>query len=878
MTEILERLTAALASTYAIERELGAGGMATVYLAEDLKHHRKVALKVLRPDLAATLGPDRFLREVTIAANLQHPHILPVYDSGQADGLLYYVMPFVEGPSLRDRLVKERELPVIEAVRILRDVADAMAAAHAKGVVHRDIKPENVMLSGRHALVADFGVAKAVSEATGRQTLTTAGVALGTPTYMAPEQAAADPHLDHRADIYAFGVTAYEMLTGQPPFVGPTAQMVLAAHLTEAPLAVTQRRPAIPAPLAQLVMRCLEKTPADRPQSAEELLPVLEALGMPSGGITPTYTQPVPAVPRPPPKRWPLVAAALVVLAGLGTAGALTLGPRGKKAPTGDVREPVVVVPFEVQATDPELANLGQQAADRIAAAITEAGLGAVASYRAAADDRGAAFARELGRRVVSETGAATLVIGAIYQQGDSLEMRAQLLRAADFEPLFSLPVEHGARESPGPVLAAITQRVLGAVGRYLSPAARGQDVTLYHPPSSLEALRLFEKADQLFRGGGAGAAVRPLLIEALRLDTTLYSAAELLARSYWNASAGNYRNRRASDSILEELEARRSRLTVGEGLDLDWQKALRGSPEAEYRAAIAGFRADPGWAWTAMYSSVRAGRPEEALRYHALRDTTTVWGRDWQAWDTWASIAYHALGRFEDELALARAARAREPRAFGHWQREVSALAALGRTEEIERAITQSHTLEVVGAPVRLMNVAANEFHAHGPPETARSYGQRVLAGVQGWSDSLQRTIMAGNLRRAAYRVTGDHEASWRIYDQGSRAAGAGGVSYRILGMRDRIMMGDTAGALALVDSARTLPVTAFADWQGIHLPRYHAANLLSLLGRRDEAVAMLRDALNNGWRLAPDEALQWYWAPIKDYPPFRELVKVKG
>src|SRR5512145_2620955 len=226
MTETLERLTAALASTYAIERELGAGGMATVYLAEDLKHHRQVALKVLRPDLAATLGPERFLREVTIAANLQHPHILPVYDSGQAGGFLYYVMPFVEGPSLRDRLLKERELPVIEAARILRDVADAMAAAHAKGVVHRDIKPENVMLSGRHALVADFGVAKAVSEATGRQSITTVGVALGTPSYMSPEQAAADPQVDHRADIYALGCLAYELLSGHPPFRGDSAQQV----------------------------------------------------------------------------------------------------------------------------------------------------------------------------------------------------------------------------------------------------------------------------------------------------------------------------------------------------------------------------------------------------------------------------------------------------------------------------------------------------------------------------------------------------------------------------------------------------------------------------------------------------------------------------
>jgi len=194
--------------------------MATVYLAEDLKHHRKVAVKVLRPDLAAALGSERFLREIEIAAQLHHPHILPLYDSGESDGFLYYVMPYEKGQSLREKLVNEGELPVGAAVRLLRDVVDALAHAHALGVVHRDIKPENIMISGNHALVTDFGVAKAVSDATGREQLTTAGVALDTPAYLAPEQAVADPHIDHRADVYAVGVLAYELLTGQPPFTG----------------------------------------------------------------------------------------------------------------------------------------------------------------------------------------------------------------------------------------------------------------------------------------------------------------------------------------------------------------------------------------------------------------------------------------------------------------------------------------------------------------------------------------------------------------------------------------------------------------------------------------------------------------------------------
>jgi serine/threonine-protein kinase len=338
-----QRITDALADRYRIERELGAGGMATVYLAEDLRHHRRVALKVLRPDLAATVGPERFLREVTIAANLQHLHILPVHDSGESGGFLYYVMPFVEGHSLRERLVKQGELPVPEVARILREVADAMAAAHAKGVVHRDIKPENILLSGRHAVVTDFGVAKAVSEATGRSQLTTAGVALGTPTYMAPEQAAADPHMDHRVDIYALGVMGYEMLTGRPPFVGPTPQSVLAAHVTTAAEPPTKYRATIPAGMAELVMRCLEKKPADRPQTAEELLPVLESLATPSGGITPTSTRPMTAVQgRSLMSKWQLWGAVAAVVAVAAVAATLRRPSLGRVAAVAG--EPTVAV------------------------------------------------------------------------------------------------------------------------------------------------------------------------------------------------------------------------------------------------------------------------------------------------------------------------------------------------------------------------------------------------------------------------------------------------------------------------------------------------------------------------------------------------------
>ncbi len=276
-------LTAALTDRYRVKRELGVGGMATVYLAEDTKHRRDVAVKVLRPDLAVSLGAERFLREIEIAASLHHPHILPLYDSGGAGDVLFYVMPFVPGQSLRDRLEKASALPIDDAVRILREVGDALEYSHTQGVVHRDIKPENILLSGAHALVTDFGVAKALTDAAASSSITSTGMALGTPTYMAPEQATADPQLDHRVDIYALGVMAYEMLAGRAPFLGTNPQQVLAGHLAHQPDPLSRYRASVPPALEAIVMRCLEKNPADRWQKAGEFVQALEALPTNSG-------------------------------------------------------------------------------------------------------------------------------------------------------------------------------------------------------------------------------------------------------------------------------------------------------------------------------------------------------------------------------------------------------------------------------------------------------------------------------------------------------------------------------------------------------------------------------------------------------------------
>ena len=276
MADILDRLKAALADRYRIERELGSGGMATVYLAQDPKHERQVAVKVLRPELAAALGAERFLREIKITANLNHPHILPLLDSGEAGSFLFYVMPYVEGESLRDRLNREKQLPIDEALKIASEIADALSFAHEHNVIHRDIKPENVLLEGKHAVVADFGVARAIEEA-GETRLTETGIAVGTPAYLSPEQGAGEQQLDGRSDIYSLGCVLYEMLGGDPPYTGSTPQAILARKMTDPVPPLKVVRETVPAQIEHAVTKALAKVPSDRFATATEFVEALAA-------------------------------------------------------------------------------------------------------------------------------------------------------------------------------------------------------------------------------------------------------------------------------------------------------------------------------------------------------------------------------------------------------------------------------------------------------------------------------------------------------------------------------------------------------------------------------------------------------------------------
>ncbi|MBA2458371.1 MAG: protein kinase, partial [Gemmatimonadales bacterium] len=446
MTAPFDRLKLALGDRYELEREIGEGGMATVYLARDLKHERKVAIKVLRPELSASLGGDRFLREIRVAANLQHPNILGLFDSGEAEGLLYYVMPFVEGESLRERLNREQQLPIPDALGIAREAAEALDYAHKRGIVHRDIKPENILLLGGHALVADFGIARAVSRASGEK-LTQTGMAVGTPHYMSPEQAGGSDHVDARSDIYSLGCVLYEMLIGQPPFTGPNSMAIMARHSMEVVPSLQVVRQTVPDEVEDAVMRSLEKTPADRFQTMHEFRACLSeaeaeatvmrtAARRATSGARRALTREIAAPAPPPPnrrKRTIVIAAAVsaLLLVGGGAWAAFRHwgGPTVALAGDGGLdAQRVAVMYFQDLGAGDSLRYLADGLTEGLIRQLSEVQTLDVISPNGVAPYRGDSIPRDSVARALK---AGTLVQGTVEPEGGRLRVTVRLVDGA---------------------------------------------------------------------------------------------------------------------------------------------------------------------------------------------------------------------------------------------------------------------------------------------------------------------------------------------------------------------------------------------------------------------------------------------------------------
>ena len=464
--DLRETLQATLGSTYTLERELEGGGMSRVFVATETALGRQVVVKVLPPEAAAQVSLERFKREIMLAARLQHPHIVPLLSAGATQGLPYFTMPFVEGESLRTRLARHGELPVSEAVRILREIASALAYAHGRGIVHRDIKPDNVLLSGSSAMVTDFGVAKALSASSNAEAgkVTSVGIAVGTPAYMSPEQATADPAIDHRADIYAFGVLAYELLTGQPPFAGRTPQTLLAAHVGEFPEPIHKRRSSLPRALSALVMRCLEKRPADRPQSAAEIVHALDDITMPSGGMQPTTAEPATdTVPRVVRGRWIAVAAVAVLALALASWWRL----RAPAPSKSDVRA-LAVLPFENIGGDTTFDYLADGISDELRSELTRGFPELSVKARSSSE-------RFRGSHIdVHEVGAklavGVVLEGTVRRSGARLHVTTDLVNVADENALWSAAFDRPLNDLVG-LQDSVTRAVSGALRARLAVA-----------------------------------------------------------------------------------------------------------------------------------------------------------------------------------------------------------------------------------------------------------------------------------------------------------------------------------------------------------------------------------------------------------------------
>jgi eukaryotic-like serine/threonine-protein kinase len=441
--DLQQQLATALGDRYRVERELGEGGMSVVYLAEDLRHKRHVAIKVVKPELAAMLGAARFLREIEIAATLQHPNILPLYDSGESGGVLYYVMPFIEGESLRQRLDRETQLPVDVALALTREIGSALQYAHERSVIHRDIKPENVLLSAGHAVVADFGIARALQGAGDGQRLTATGISMGTPTYMAPEQAAGE-RVDTRADQYSLACTLYEMLGGEAPFTGPSAMAILARHAREPVPNVRTLRPTVEPHVQTAITRAMAKLPADRFASIKDFLDALDP----------------PAPVARAPARWRSavlpVAVPVIALAGW------FLFTRGSTVDATGIRS-IAVLPF----VNRDSAGGGSYLVDGMTEGLI-ADLAEIGSLKVISRGSGVAAGGKSLAQIRSELGVDGLLSGAMARVGDSVHVSVRFIRAGDSTTILERDYRRGVAQLPQ-LQREITDAVTGAIGTHVA-------------------------------------------------------------------------------------------------------------------------------------------------------------------------------------------------------------------------------------------------------------------------------------------------------------------------------------------------------------------------------------------------------------------------
>jgi serine/threonine-protein kinase len=856
--DVLEQLRAALGDRYDIERIVGEGGMATVFLATDLRHGRRVAIKTLRAELAASIGSDRFLREIRLAATLQHPNVLGLYDSGDADGILYYVMPFIEGESLRNRLNREQQLPLHDAVRITREAAEGLAYAHEHGVVHRDIKPENILLQNGHALVADFGIARAVGAA--GEKLTQTGMAVGTPHYMSPEQSLGADQVDGRSDVYSLGCVLYELLSGQPPFDGPNAMAILARHAMGQVPSIRIVRQSVPEELEDVVLQALEKTPADRFQKMSELAelladlePTLATRRTTSPGVSTVRRSSarVQAVRRTMPVRilgekwgtgarlWSISAAllAIVTAGGVGVSRLLSDSGAGAAEDPAAGRNRLAVLYFEKAPGAPD--SLGYLADGLTEALIRELGTVSGLQVISSSGVRPYRSGDVPLRKIAEELEVGTVVQGGIAQSGDRLRVTVALVDAGSGVELGSKTLERPRAE-----IFALQDDLAEEVSIFLRQRL-GQAIELRKiqvGTRNTEAWELVQRAEQLTN------EVDPLLAAA---DT-----------------AAAARRLNGADSLLAQAEARDSRWTspiVKRGWLAYRQLDLIGTFEKTYIG---------NWLDTGMAHAGRALEldPKDPAAFE-LRGTLQYW-RWLLNLEPDQARAAKLVADAERDL---RAAVAGNPHAAFAWTLLSHLLMGQSQTGEAKLA-------------------ALNAYEADPYLTSARQTVWRLFQASLDLEDRTEATHWCEEGRRrfpdytrftecqiwlfALKGVPPDVPKAWTLLEEMVSLSPPNQRAYRQL--YGQMLVALALARAGLQDSARAVALRSRGDAE-IDPTRDQAlieSLVRILLDDKDEALRLLSTyiATNPQFRASLARDQTWWFQSIRDDPRFKALVGAGG
>jgi eukaryotic-like serine/threonine-protein kinase len=847
MPELDVHLAAALADRYRLERQLGEGGMAIVYLAEDLRHRRKVAVKVLRPELCAALGTERFLREIEIVAGLRHPHILPLYDSGEADGILYYVMPLVEGETLRARIDREKQLPIDQALKITGEVASALGYAHRKGIVHRDIKPENILLEDGHAIVADFGIARAVM-ADGGGALTKTGMSLGTPTYMSPEQAFAEKDIDGRSDMYSLACVLYEMLTGQPPFTGPNAQAIMARHsMSEVP-SMQIVRATIPDEVEDVVQKALAKAPADRFPTVDEFAQELQECVIDYHTTTRraltgtrtmrgTTTRRLPALPPPVPfwKKPAVIAGIAAAVIAIGGGGWWFYGRASSAAAAGSgfLSTRVAVLYFDDVSPNHQLQYMADGLTESLIDQLSSVSALDVVSKSGVRQFREANAPPDSIARVLN---AGTLVRGSVEEAGDKVRVSVRFVDGNS-----GTDIDRKSFEQPKGDVFAMRDALATEVALFLRERV-GQEVRLRETragTSNVAAWTIVQRAEKLRKDGETQAA---------KGDTTASRTSFAAADSLLTQAVGLDRN--WTEPLVRRAAVALSRVRVSrEPLDAkpwlekgitETNQVIAKEPRNADALELRGMLRYGQW----TRSLATSPRHSTALLDSAQADLSEAVKIVPAKADSW-NVLSEVYGQKDDPInAKVASQRAYEEDAF-----------LAGADVVLWRLYATSYDLEQFADAVKYCDEGGRRF-----PEN------RLFVRCKLWLYTTRA-------------VTPDPDSAWQYYEKLGRLTPARQWEYAQ--HEARMLVAAALARAGGLDSARKVLIAARADSKvdpqgSLSGPEAFIWTLFGTAKDSVEAINVLRKFLsaNPHHRAGYAESQSWWWKGLKTRPDFMELV----